>query len=69
VAEEFISFRSGMGPVIPETNDGLIIPLYNMGSGSASVISVICGWEEKIIEKKSMIICFIINYPYLCTRF
>jgi hypothetical protein len=69
VTEESISFRSGSVPVISEYYEGLIIPIYNIGLGSASFLSVISWWEEKIIQKKSIIICFIINYPYLCTRF
>jgi hypothetical protein len=69
VSEESGSFRSGSVPVIPEFYEGIIIPIYNIGLGSGSFLSVISWQKEKIIQKKSIIICFIINYPYLCTRF
>ena len=36
---------------------------------SASILAVIFGWKKKIIQKKSINICFIKIYPYLCTRF
>ena len=69
MTEESISFRSGSVPVIPEFYEGLIIPIYNIGLGSASFLPVISWQEGKNNSKKSIIICFIINYPYLCTRF
>ena len=64
-----ILLRSVKVSIMEVVLDGASIPIYYIGVRSGSLLSVFFGWRKKIIQKKSNIICFITNYPYLCTRF